>query len=233
MQNQSTAISDGLLLIEGDFADATQVLNALTGRGQPHVEGAHSLSEGLQRLKRPGIAAIFLNLFLPDSTGIETFDKTQAAAGHIPILVLCSTNNEHIGRLAVEHGADAETVLMKHPESTVSLLESLKGLGVQLTVDDFGTGYASLSYLSQFPIDSLKVDQSFVREISTTADDARTVSAVIRMGNSLRKRVIAEGVETREQLEFLAAEGCSQGQGFYFHRPMVADQFAALLAAGA
>ena len=125
-----------------------------------------------------------------------------------------------------------ESVLMKHAESTVSMLKALKEIGVQLTVDDFGTGYSSLSYLRQFPVDSLKVDQSFVHEISSDKDDAAIVSAVISMGNSLKKRVIAEGVETREQLNFLTAEGCEEAQGYYFNRPMVADQFAKLLEAG-
>ena len=125
-----------------------------------------------------------------------------------------------------------ESVLMKHAESTVAMLKSLKDIGVQLTVDDFGTGYSSLSYLRQFPVDSLKVDQSFVHEISSHPDDAAIVSAVISMGNSLKKRVIAEGVETREQLDFLTAEGCEEAQGYYFNRPMVANQFAKLLEAG-
>ena len=122
-----------------------------------------------------------------------------------------------------------ESTLMKHAESTIATLLALKGIGVRLAVDDFGTGYSSLSYLTQFPIDSLKVDQSFVREISTRSDDAALVSAVIGMGNSLCKRVVAEGVETLEQLHFLTSAGCDEAQGFYFNRPMVADRFAALL----
>lgn len=125
-----------------------------------------------------------------------------------------------------------ESVLMKHAELTIGMLKALKEIGVQLAVDDFGTGYSSLSYLRQFPIDSLKVDQSFVHEISSHKDDSAIVSAVISMGNSLKKRVIAEGVETREQLDFLTAEGCEEAQGYYFNRPMLADQFAKLLEAG-
>jgi len=124
-----------------------------------------------------------------------------------------------------------ESVLMKHAESTISMLKALKDIGVQLAVDDFGTGYSSLSYLRQFPIDSLKMDRSFVHEISGKFDDAAIVSAVISMGNSLNKRVIAEGVETREQLDFLTAAGCEEAQGYYFSAPMVADEFAALLEA--
>jgi EAL domain-containing protein (putative c-di-GMP-specific phosphodiesterase class I) len=125
-----------------------------------------------------------------------------------------------------------ESVLMQHAETTVSMLKSLKTLGVQIAVDDFGTGYSSLSYLRQFPIDSLKVDQSFVRAISLKSEDAVIVSAVISMGNSLGKRVIAEGVETREQLNFLTAAGCEEAQGYYFSRPLLPDKFAVLLQTG-
>ena len=102
----------GLLLIEGDRANAAKVLEALetlettSGQGQVHVEWAPSLSEGLLRLEQPGVVAILLNLFLPDSQGIDTFDKAHAAAGHVPILVLCGENNEDTCRLAIEHGAD-------------------------------------------------------------------------------------------------------------------------------
>ena len=124
-----------------------------------------------------------------------------------------------------------ESVLMKHADSTISMLKALKDIGVKLAVDDFGTGYSSLSYLRQFPIDSLKMDRSFVHEISSKSDDAAIVSAVISMGNSLKKRVIAEGVETREQLDFLTAAGCEEAQGYYFSAPMVADDLAALLEA--
>jgi diguanylate cyclase (GGDEF)-like protein/PAS domain S-box-containing protein len=125
-----------------------------------------------------------------------------------------------------------ESVLMKHADSTISMLKALKCIGVRLTVDDFGTGYSSLSYLRQFPIDSLKVDQSFVHEISSHADDGAIASAVISMGSSLRKRVIAEGVETREQLDFLTAEGCQEAQGFFFSYPVAAGACATMLAAG-
>jgi len=101
-----------------------------------------------------------------------------------------------------------------------------------LAVDDFGTGYSSLSYLTRFPIDALKLDQSFVRGISAGSDDAIVVGAVISMGKSLKHRVIAEGVETREQLAFLQAHECDEGQGYYFGRPVAAGQFAKLLATG-
>jgi diguanylate cyclase (GGDEF)-like protein len=122
-----------------------------------------------------------------------------------------------------------ESVLMAHAESSVPLLSRLKELGVQLALDDFGTGYSSLSYLKEFPIDALKVDESFIRGISDDLRGAPIVLAIISMGKSLHHRVIAEGVETAEQLAFLQAQGCVEGQGFYFSRPLAAEQFATLL----
>ena len=125
-----------------------------------------------------------------------------------------------------------ESVLMAHVEATSAVLHALKSLGVQLAIDDFGTGWSSLSYLRQFPIDALKVDKSFVHEITSGSGAAPIVSAVISMGRSLKHRVIAEGVETRDQLGFLQAENCGEGQGYYFSRPLVAQQFARVLETG-
>jgi len=117
-------------------------------------------------------------------------------------------------------------------ESSIVILQQLKNMGVQLAVDDFGTGYSSLSYLNQFPIDVLKIDQSFVQSIGSTNGNGIIVSAVIAMGNSLNQRVVAEGVEKEAQLTFLKARHCEEGQGYLFSRPLVAEQFALLLAAG-
>jgi EAL domain-containing protein (putative c-di-GMP-specific phosphodiesterase class I) len=125
-----------------------------------------------------------------------------------------------------------ETVLMQRAESTSSVLRSLKSIGVRLAVDDFGTGYSSLSYLKKFPIDSLKIDRSFVRDIAAHTDEATIVSAVITMAKSLKKCVIAEGVETEDQIKFLQAYGCDEAQGFYFSRPVAAKHFAELLGKG-
>ena len=122
-----------------------------------------------------------------------------------------------------------ETFLMQDSKSTGVVPQGLKDMGVQLALDDFGTGYSSLSYLKRFPIDTVKIDQSFVRDVTTDADDASIVSAVISMGESLHMRVVAEGVETREQLAFLQEHGCPFGQGYYFSQPMVADEFSHLL----
>jgi diguanylate cyclase len=125
-----------------------------------------------------------------------------------------------------------ESVLMKRAESAASVLQKLRARGIRVAVDDFGTGYSSLSYLRKFPIDALKIDQSFVRQITTTPDDTAIVAAVIAMGRSLKLRVIAEGVETREELEFLQALQCDEVQGYYFSRPVVADEFAGMLKTG-
>jgi diguanylate cyclase (GGDEF)-like protein/PAS domain S-box-containing protein len=125
-----------------------------------------------------------------------------------------------------------ETVLMQHAESTVSVLSALKSIGVRLAVDDFGTGYSSLSYLKRFSPDSVKIDQSFLHDVTINTDDATIVSAVISMAKSLNKRVIAEGVESEEQVTFLRVHGCDEAQGNYFSTPVVAEQFAKLLEPG-
>ncbi|MCE9573884.1 MAG: EAL domain-containing protein [Deltaproteobacteria bacterium] len=124
-----------------------------------------------------------------------------------------------------------ESVLMKHAESTGAILEALRARGVQLAVDDFGTGYSSLSYLRKFPIGSLKIDQSFVRQI-TTAPDEPIVRAVISMGRALKLKIVAEGVETREELAFLQAQTCDEAQGYYFSRPVAPPQLERLLGVG-
>jgi len=119
-----------------------------------------------------------------------------------------------------------ESVLMQDAGSTGSTLKALKAMGVHLSVDDFGTGYSSLSYLTQFPIDTLKIDQSFVHKMLRNANDASVISAVISMGRNLNQRVIAEGVETEEQLRFLQARQCNEGQGYYFSHPLNTEDFA-------
>ena len=125
-----------------------------------------------------------------------------------------------------------ESVLMKRAESTESILKALRARGVQLAVDDFGTGYSSLSYLRRFPVNALKIDQSFVRQITTAPDDTKIVTAVISMGRSLNLRVVAEGVETQEELAFLRAHECDEAQGYYFSRAVLPQQFAKLLETG-
>jgi diguanylate cyclase (GGDEF)-like protein/PAS domain S-box-containing protein len=125
-----------------------------------------------------------------------------------------------------------ESALMNRVESTESILKALRASGVQVAIDDFGTGYSSLSYLRKFPIDALKIDQSFVRQIAVGPDDTKIVTAVIRMGQSLGLRIIAEGVETEQELSFLRDHKCDEAQGYYFSRAVVAPEFAKLLAYG-
>jgi diguanylate cyclase (GGDEF)-like protein/PAS domain S-box-containing protein len=124
-----------------------------------------------------------------------------------------------------------ESVLMKHPETVTSILHTIREAGVQVALDDFGTGYSSLSYLQKFPVDALKIDQSFVAQITPNGENTGIVTAVISMAQSLKLRVVAEGVETLEQLEFLRAHHCDEAQGYYFSKPVVPEQFACLLAA--
>jgi len=125
-----------------------------------------------------------------------------------------------------------ETVLMRDAEAAVRILHALKAIGVQLAVDDFGVGYSSFSYLQRFPLDALKIDRTFINEISAAGEGATILSAMIDIGLSLKHRVIAEGVETREQLHFLQKKGCSEGQGYFFCHPIIAEKFAEFLKCG-
>jgi diguanylate cyclase (GGDEF)-like protein/PAS domain S-box-containing protein len=122
-----------------------------------------------------------------------------------------------------------ERVLMKDPERTTPVFQTLKDIGIHVAVDDFGTGYSNLSYLRKIPLDALKIDQSFVRQIASAGGDTSIVSAIISMGRSLNLKVIAEGIETSEELAFLKAQECDEGQGYYFSRPVPAEEFARLL----
>ena len=118
-----------------------------------------------------------------------------------------------------------ETTLMMDSERTLPLLDELRAMGVHLSIDDFGTGYSSLSALQQFPIGTLKIDQSFVRNAASDPDDATIVRTIIEMGRSLGLQVLAEGIETEQQREFLLASGCQFGQGRLFGEPVSADEF--------
>jgi EAL domain-containing protein (putative c-di-GMP-specific phosphodiesterase class I) len=105
----------------------------------------------------------------------------------------------------------------------------LRAKGIHFSIDDFGMGYSPLSYLKRFPIDILKIDRSFVSEATTNPDDQEIIRTIISMARTLHMETVAEGIETQEQLDFLAYQGCQMMQGYYFGRPMPADQFEALL----
>jgi EAL domain-containing protein (putative c-di-GMP-specific phosphodiesterase class I) len=122
-----------------------------------------------------------------------------------------------------------ETFLLQDPSSTALVLETLKSMGVHFALDDFGTGYSSLSYMRRFPIDTLKIDQSFMHDVVSDSDNASIVQAVIGMGKSLHMRVVAEGVETGGQLHFLQEHACPEGQGYYLARPAAAKHVTRLL----
>jgi diguanylate cyclase (GGDEF)-like protein/PAS domain S-box-containing protein len=125
-----------------------------------------------------------------------------------------------------------ESLLMNDPEGAARTLHDLKESGVQLSMDDFGTGYSSLGYLKRFPIDTLKIDRTFVRDISTDADDATLTRAIIHLAQNLRLNVVAEGVETEAQLAFLCSNGCDEMQGYLFARPTTAEECGRMLAEG-
>ncbi len=144
---------------------------------------------------------------------------------------------QRIASVLSETGLDAdsleleitESMIMQDPEETVKVLAELNAIGIALAIDDFGTGYSSLSYLKRFPIDYLKIDQSFVRGIPADADDVAITKTIIAVAKSLELRLIAEGIETHEQLAFLKAEGCKEGQGYLFSKPLPAENLEQLL----
>ncbi len=122
-----------------------------------------------------------------------------------------------------------ESAVMTDPEDSAATLEQLSRMGVLVSVDDFGTGYSSMSYLRRFPIDKLKIDRSFVKDLTSRSDDGSIVQAIISLAHSLRLKVVAEGVETPEQLKFLSSLGCDQYQGYHFSAPLPAAEFAKLV----
>jgi EAL domain-containing protein (putative c-di-GMP-specific phosphodiesterase class I) len=165
---------------------------------------------------------------------------TDAGLSNVAIAVNVSAiqfrSNDFLGNLTTilaDTGLDPHFLELELTESALMswadiepTLQTLRETGVRVSVDDFGTGYSSLSYIRKLPLDSIKIDQSFVRQVSPPPRDTAIVSAIIAMARSLKLRVIAEGVEMTEELEFLNAEGCDEAQGFYLGRPVPADQFA-------
>ena len=167
-------------------------------------------------------------------------------AGYPPLLVSVNVSARQFRQLGFaelvasaleENGLSAscleleltESVLMGHTDKNIAILGALKDLGLTIAIDDFGTGYSSLSYLKRLPIDTLKIDRSFVGDLPEDKDDAAIVDAVISMAHSLSLKVVAEGVETAQQLEFLRSRRCNLMQGYYFHTPLPVAEFTKLL----
>jgi EAL domain-containing protein (putative c-di-GMP-specific phosphodiesterase class I) len=142
-----------------------------------------------------------------------------------------------VARILAETGVEGscltleitEGVLMEDGEQTVETLRQLNALGLEISVDDFGAGYSSLSYLKHYPVNTLKISRSFVRDITTDPNDAAIIASIIAMARSLKMQVIAEGVETEEQLAFLAGQKCGCYQGFYFSKPLPAAEIVSRL----
>ncbi|ESR23864.1 putative bifunctional diguanylate cyclase/phosphodiesterase [Lutibaculum baratangense] len=142
-----------------------------------------------------------------------------------------------VARAVSESGIEAglldleltESIMMQDADAVAGQLHQLRELGVQISIDDFGTGFSSLSYVKRFPVDRLKIDQSFIRDIKTDPSDCAIVRAIIHLGQTLNLQVIAEGVETKEQFEHLRSEGCDEAQGYYFGKPMPPEEISQLL----
>lgn len=173
-------------------------------------------------------------------------NRTWQAAGLPPVRVsvnLSARQFQHknlvemVDQVLVETGLDAaylelevtECLLVDDVQRAIKILQQLHDRGIALSLDDFGTGYSSMSSLRRFPIDTLKTDRSFVREVASNPDDAAIARAIIALAHSLQLNITAEGVETQEQLNYLKTHGCHEVQGYYFSRPVPADALANLL----
>jgi len=166
------------------------------------------------------------SLYVAVNISARQFHRQDLAASIHNILQSCGL---HPSSLTLEL---TESLIMQQADAAIAALRELKAMDMRLSVDDFGTGYSSLSYLKRFPIDTLKIDKSFVRDIPGDADDAAIAGAVITMAHSLGLKVVAEGVETAEQLQFLREHNCDTMQGYYFNRPLPAEQFEVMLKNG-
>lgn len=176
-------------------------------------------------------------------------NRTWQLAGHQPMPVSVNLSPrqlargdivELVERVLAETGMEAkyleleitESVMATDVEKSFALLTRLRALGVKISLDDFGTGYSSLSYLKRFPVDTLKIDQSFVRDIATNPDSAAIIKAIISLGHNLNLTVLAEGIETEEHFQFLLKHGCNEGQGYLMSKPVTNHAFIKLLHEG-
>jgi diguanylate cyclase (GGDEF)-like protein/PAS domain S-box-containing protein len=197
----------------------------------PVAEEANLISQIGEQVLRAACrqARYWVDLGFDDLSVSVNLSARQFRQGHLvsTIAAALAETGLEAARLELEL---TESTIMGHGQEFVAMLAELKKLGVRVAIDDFGTGYSNLSYLSRFPIDSLKIDRSFVSEVATDQQHALLAKAVISLGHSLRLKVVAEGVETAEQLAFLRHHGCDEVQGYYFSKPVPPDEFERMLA---
>jgi EAL domain-containing protein (putative c-di-GMP-specific phosphodiesterase class I) len=206
---------DGTLVPPAEFIDAAEESGLIV----PITEWAiEEVCRHMHEWNRAGVPPI------PVSVNISS-RHVQRANVIEPIKAALRAHGQPADRLELEL---TETVLMQNIEAALPLLQALKALGVSISIDDFGTGYSSLSYLKRLPIDTLKIDRSFVSELESSPDSAAIVAAIIAMSKSMRLRVVAEGVESVVQMERLHGQGCVLMQGFLFARPLWSEEFVRL-----
>jgi diguanylate cyclase (GGDEF)-like protein len=223
------------------------------------TSGAPEAAEALVRWRHPELGLLLPSEFIPlaEENGLIvpigewvvrracTQNLEWQRAGLTPIRVVVNLSgpqltrgmDESVGRMLRETGLEprwlglelTETVLVNHQKEGTDTLHALRAMGLHLSVDDFGTGYSSFSYLKHFPLDTLKIDRAFIRDITAGPGDAAISTAIIALGHALGLTVTAEGVETEEQVELLRKQGCDQMQGYYFSRPVPAEAMAEML----
>jgi diguanylate cyclase (GGDEF)-like protein len=221
--------------------------------------GAPAAAEALVRWRHPDLGLLLPSEFIPlaEENGLIvpmgewvmrqacTQNLAWQRAGLAPMRVVVNLSSrqltrgliESVGRMLRETGLDprwlglelTETALMNHQKEGTDTLHALRAMGLHLSVDDFGTGYSSFSYLKHLPLDTLKIDRAFIRDITSDPDDAAISTAIIALGHALGLSVTAEGVETEDQMQLLRKQGCDQMQGYFFSRPLPADGMAELL----
>jgi diguanylate cyclase (GGDEF)-like protein len=205
------------LVPPGVFIPVAEETGLIVAMGEWVLEEACRQKKAWRDAGLPGID-IAINLASPSFRKPDLVERVAAMLQHygVPPAELCLEATE--------------SILMRDADVTMATLKRLRDLGVKLSVDDFGTGYSSLSYLRRFPINQLKIDRSFVKDITVCADDAAIVTAIVSLAHTLKLEVVAEGVETLEQARRLAEQGCRMMQGFYFARPLPVAQLTPLLA---
>jgi diguanylate cyclase (GGDEF)-like protein/PAS domain S-box-containing protein len=165
---------------------------------------------------------------LPEVCLAVNVSARQFRSGHLDKLVKAALDRFNVPAHCLELEL-TESMLMHEPDRAIDTMNKLKKVGVKLSLDDFGTGYSNFGYLRRFPIDSLKIDQSFVQGVTTRTEDAMIVDSIIGLAQRMKLRVVGEGVESKEQLSYLSTRGCDELQGFLFSKALAADEFAALL----